>query len=236
MLRNRHALIVLAAASLLAWANAGEDQKKRELKGWGTLVDPDGDCEIEQAKGTLTITVPATAHDLGAEHNQMSAPRVLRKMSGDFTAQVLVTGTFQPQGPGTLPDRAPFNGAGLLLWQDENNYIRFERASFVRDGDNRSYYASFEQRKDGQTVRFAEATDLPLRDEDTYVRLERRGDEIHASASHDGKEWQSLEPMKVELPKDVKVGVAVVNTSAKPLKVQFKEFKVTPKDQDKKRE
>jgi len=40
-----------------------------------------------------------------------------------------------------------------------------------------------------------------------------------------------MNPMKTEFPKDLQVGVAAVNTSAKVLDVQFKSFKVTPKEQ-----
>ena len=228
-----HWVLVLLAVGTLsalvsALVNAAEN---KEIKDWGTIADPDKDCTIKEQKGTLAVTVPATSHDLGVEHRLLNAPRVLRKVSGDFTAQVLVSGRVEAEPPATLPDRLPFMGAGLLLWQDENNYIRLERASLVIPMGNREYYASFELRKDGKVIHFGDSTDFPLLNKDQYLRLERRGDNILAAVSEDGKKWASLNPMKVEFPKNLQVGVAAVNTSAKVLEVQFKSFKVTQKAQ-----
>jgi regulation of enolase protein 1 (concanavalin A-like superfamily) len=220
-------MVLLAAGTLSAVVNAVED---KEIKDWGTIADPDKDCTIKEQKGALAITVPATSHDLGIEHQLMNAPRVLRKVSGDFTVQVLVSGRLEAEPPRTLKDRLPFMGAGLLLWQDENNYIRLERASLVIPMGNREFYASFELRKNGKTVRSADSTDFPLLNKDQYLRLERRGENILAAVSEDGKKWETLNPMKVEFPKDLQVGVAAVNTSAKVLDVQFKSFKVTQKE------
>ena len=232
MFRCHFALLLVAAGCLLACGCAAGDRKERKIKGWGTAIDPNGDCTIEPDNDTLTITVPGTAHDLGVEHGQMSAPRVLRQVKGDFTAQVLVAGTVRPEGPGTLQDRLPFNGAGLLLWQDDNNYILLQRASFLTPQGFRSFYASFELRKDGEVERFAASSDLSLADQDTYLRLTRRGDKISAAASQDGKEWKSLEPKTIKLSRDLQVGVAAVNTSRKPFKVRFKNFKLTPEAKD----
>jgi regulation of enolase protein 1 (concanavalin A-like superfamily) len=206
--------------------NAVDVQK---TKSWGTIVDPDKDCKIQAEEDTLTITVPSTAHDLGVEHDLMNAPRVLRKVSGDFTAQVLVSGSVAAEGPGTLTDRLPFKGAGLLLLQDENNYIRLERASYLDPMGNSFHYASFELRKNGKIDRFALPTDLPLADKDTYLRLERSGDKIDAAASEDGKKWRSLKAMTVEFPRNLQIGVTAVNTSSKVFEIRFKDLKVTQK-------
>ncbi len=228
MMKCRWIMVLLAVGIVSALVNGLED---REIKNWGTIADPDKDCTVKEQKGALTITVPATGHDLGVEHQLMNAPRVLRKVTGDFTVEVLVSGRVEAEAPATLTDRLPFMGAGLLLWQDENSYIRLERACFVNRMGNREYYASFELRKDGKVDRFADSTDLPLLNKDQYLRLERRGDNILAAISEDGKKWVSLNPMTVEFPKDLQVGVAAVNTSAKVLDVQFKSFKVTQKGQ-----
>jgi len=228
MVKCRWIVVLLAAGIVSPLVNGLED---REIKNWGMIADPDKDCTIKEQKGALTITVPATGHDLGVEHQLMNAPRVLRKVSGDFTVQVLVSGRVEAEPPATLADRLPFMGAGLLLWRDESNYVRLERASFVNPMGNREYYASFELRKDGKINRFADSTDLSLLNKDQYLRLERRGVNILAAVSEDGQKWVSLNPMKVEFPKDLQVGVAAVNTSAKALDVQFKSFKVTQKGQ-----
>src|SRR5262249_17305731 len=99
----------------------------RSLEGWGELTDPDGDCTIGADRGKLTITVPGTPHNLTGPAGNTSAPRILRPVTGDFPAQVKVTGDFQPGHP------KGFNGAGLLLWADNANYVRLERNVWLDD-------------------------------------------------------------------------------------------------------
>src|SRR2546430_16518317 len=119
MAKYHWVLVLLAVGTLSALVHAVED---KEIKDWGTIADPDKDCTIKEQKGALAITVPATSHDLGVEHRLMNAPRVLRKVSGDFTVQVLVSGRVEAEPPATVGDRLPFMGAGLLLGQAENHH------------------------------------------------------------------------------------------------------------------
>ena len=76
----------------------------------------------------ITIIVPGTPHLLSAELGRMNAPRLLRDMHGDFDALVRVGGVFHTSGRATVREYAPYHGAGILLWQDEDNYIRLEIA------------------------------------------------------------------------------------------------------------
>jgi regulation of enolase protein 1 (concanavalin A-like superfamily) len=63
----------------------------------------------------------------------------------------------------------------------------------------------------------------------TWLRLERKADKLVASYSHDGKEWTEAKEITVELPTEVSVGIAAINTSEKPFTVEFEEFKVSGK-------
>jgi regulation of enolase protein 1 (concanavalin A-like superfamily) len=49
---------------------------------------------------------------------------------------------------------------------------------------------------------------------------------VAASYSHDGKEWTAVKEVAVDLPKQVHVGVAAVNSSDKPFTVEFEDLKV----------
>src|SRR5689334_266420 len=142
MHRNRRvALFVVGLAGLLAAApSPGADApstKEKDpkaaqvLAGWGEAVDPEGDCrfDLDTATGALTIVVPGKTHILSAElrHMKLGAPRVLADARGDFEAKVRVAGAIKPSGAATLPRYAPYHGAGLLIWQDRDNYVRLER-------------------------------------------------------------------------------------------------------------
>ncbi len=104
------------------------------LKGWGQAADPDGDCRFEQKAGKLTIAVPGTLHNLVADSGQVNAPTVLSPVKGEFIAMVKSTGSVRPGPEPTVPDGLPYNGTGLLLWVDRDNYFRLERAGLMRDG------------------------------------------------------------------------------------------------------
>lgn len=65
------------------------------------IFDPGGDCAIDGAGTRLEITVPGTLHDLSVEHGQISAPRVLISVTGDFVAQVTVAAGCSPRGKPT---------------------------------------------------------------------------------------------------------------------------------------
>ena len=207
-----------------AGAALGQDDKN-VIRGYGKFVDPDKDCTGRLEQGKLIITVPGKDHDLGAERNQMSAPRVVQELRGDFIVQVRVTGEFKPGDPATA-DRAPFNGAGILIMKDEATYIRLERATFHRGGQN-FVYTSFEMRHNGEVERFANATDFPLDEsKDTFLRLERRGDKILAAVSQERDKWSYLEAKMVELPAKTLVGLAAVNTSTRQFAPHFDEFRI----------
>ena len=203
----------------------GGDKESREIKGWGNAVDPDGDCKFTVEKGRLSIGLPGVDHALAFERGQMNAPRVLRAVEGDFIAEVKLSGPFPAGATSLVPARRPFHGAGLLLWQDEKNYLRLERAELVSEGRNMSY-ASFEARGNGEFVRRGDASELPLSEGATYLRVERRGGKVYGGISTDGIQWSSLKPITVELPKKVFVGVAAGHNTSSPFEPVFEDFKV----------
>ena len=204
-------LIVLLVASTLMAASSPV------LKGWGQASDPDGDCQFDQKDGKLIIKVPGTLHNLVADRGQVNAPRVLSPIKGEFIAMVKSTGGGRPGPESNVADGLPYNGAGLLLWVDRDNYLRLERAGLMRDGAFTSY-VNFEYFKDG---RRAFSRGLGLQNAPTHLRLERRGGSLYASASLDGFHWTVFPPLEVQLPDEVKIGVAAVNSSSKPFTAEL---------------
>jgi regulation of enolase protein 1 (concanavalin A-like superfamily) len=197
---------------------------------WGKVTDPDGDCRVKAEKGKLTITVPAKTHDLNPL-NGTNAPRVLRQVQGDFTATVKVTGDFKPGNVSTNPNGAPFNGAGLLLWQDANNFLRLERNNWWHPNLNKyiCYPPLIEYYKDGnyQSTNPEATAETFFKGNITFLRLERKGNKVTASYSHDGKQWTAVKEISVTLPQTLHVGVSAVNTANQPFTVVFEEFQVT---------
>jgi regulation of enolase protein 1 (concanavalin A-like superfamily) len=223
----RCAILLLLTACLGFTGTASEHKPPQQIKAWGDVTDPDGDSKINEANGRVTIEVPGAYHDLWPGQGKTNAPRILQDVEGDFTVQVKLTGQIRPQAGTVIPGLAssvPFQAASLLIWQDDNNFVRLDRASMVKDNKTIffCYYHAF---KEGKRVVHLSQN---LKDQATYLRLERRGGKIQAAFSQDeGKTWPSFRPEVIDLPMKLKVGVAGLNNTSKPLIAELEGFKIS---------
>lgn len=226
----RTCLLLLLAAltcSFLRPATASE-KDGTSIKGWGAVTDPDADCTVERDGDSARIkcSVPGTPHDYAAELQRWNAPRVLQELHGDFILEVKVCGELKPGDESTITGRRPYQGAGLLLVQDEKNHLSLQRAALLVGGKTR-YYLNFELRKDGQ---FASGrSEMNVKNGDAYLRLERRGNQVFAMTSVDHIRWRSYPPIDVEFPDTLQAGVEAVTSSNEPLECAFDELAIYEK-------
>lgn len=197
----------------------------RSIEGWGQLTDPDGDCVIEATKSRLTIKVPGTRHNLAGVTGGTNAPRVLRPVDGNFTAEVIVSGDFKPT------DIGGFNGAGLLLWGDEQNYVRLERNVWLGQlGEPWNLAPLFEYWKNGKRVDPELGISTPFfKGRSTHLRLIRRDNQLECAVSHDGLDWIPGKIIPIDFPRKLQLGIAAVNTSRDPFTVDFQALEVVTK-------
>jgi regulation of enolase protein 1 (concanavalin A-like superfamily) len=198
----------------------------RPLEGWGMVYDSDKDCKVKVEDKDLSVEVPGKLHELSPDSGQMNAPRVVRQVEGDFTMQVRVAGEFKPAGKSTKARTVPYNGAGLLVWSDADNYIRLERAGFLRSGKIVTTVA-FEEREGGHRGAVHNVT-VPAGT--LSLRLERKGGRVQGSYSSDGETWKALKPIDVTWAARMKVGVLAINTNSEPFTVKFGEFGLKAKE------
>jgi hypothetical protein len=111
------------------------------------------------------------------------------------------------------------------VWVDAGTYVRIERAGMVFDGKDLDY-ANFESRKHRRWERAGDASERPLDSEETYLRIERRGSVLIASVSADGTHWTSFEPLSVDMPRRVQIGIACTHNTALPFEPRFEGFKL----------
>jgi hypothetical protein len=181
--------------AITAEQSAEQTQAPAELtKLWGTPVDPDGDCTFKMDDNArLHIKIPGKLHILTSEVNgvkENSAPRVLREIEGDFQVEVIVSGEFPANTNALLPNRWPFFASGLLVWQDGNNYIRFERARQYMKNTRWVCYPNWQQRRDGLMHDGAADNNELSAEQPVHLRLERKGNTLTASYG-DGTNWKT---------------------------------------------
>ena len=204
---------------LLGIAGSKEDDRgSRRATFWGDVIDPDGDCELKMEGGDLVCGVPGTLHDLNIDIGKTNAARVVRIIEGDFVATVKVAGSFQPGPLRTGPKSVPYNGGGLLAWSDDGNYIRLERGSMHRNGRTLGLII-FESREHGTRAAVHNKGGLDPR-VDRWLRLERHGNVFSGSVSPDGRDWTALEPIEVEWPARLTIGVDAVNSCGDAMTVR----------------
>jgi tetratricopeptide (TPR) repeat protein len=194
---------------------------------WGVFVNEDGAARVTAQDNRIAIQSAAGAYDLSAEIDNVNAPRLLRPVEGDCVAQVTVTRPPRPSASRASARRVAFNGAGLLLWQDDRNYVRLEFAAYV-GGTGTVRYALFEQRKNGQPVGGLAQADKRLEDGPAALRLERHDHTLSAFVRQGGKDWTPIGEFREDLAPKLYVGLAAVNSTQALFLAEFEDFTIFP--------
>ena len=223
----------MGACLLTALECAAYGQETDLLLGrWGQAVDPAKDCKFECASEKLTIGVPGTYHGLSTLQrvNNLLAPRVLQDVAGDFSIEVKLR-CFDPPASGSSTNPASatdsFVGSGLLIWQNEKNFIRLTQAAI---GDRQQKVI---QLRVVDRLIFEETYKFDA--EHLYLRIFRIGKTFGASVSEDGRRW--LTPSVSTMPtlfertyamRDrLRAGVVVVNSINQEIQGQFEDLKIS---------
>jgi regulation of enolase protein 1 (concanavalin A-like superfamily) len=239
----RRSLLLLPFVSLVVAAPVPKETETDKLyRHFGSPVDPAKDCKFTLDGTKLTVNVGKGDHDLSVQSNEMNAPRVLKEIEGDFTVSVKVSGDYPKGAKGASEKRTiAFYGAGILVWNDEKNYVRLEKA-YV-DGLNGTpvnCYGSWELFAGGEWLRRGTNEDYKYDPKDTaYLKLSRKGNVFTAAMSKDGKEWRELDEIEAEMGKTLKVGVCAVHICDTGFDAVFDDYQLKAdkvKEQDKKPE
>ncbi len=220
-------LLSTALVAAIAGVVVGDESEVVTIDNWGVVVDPDNDCKVAAADGKVTITVPGALHDLN-KRNGMNAPRVLQEVVGDFQLTVKVTGEFKPGPESTLSSGLRFNSGGLLLWHDEENYIRLERNIMVSGTSTYCLPPLCEIFSEGKYrgINKSPTAEPYFQGASTWLRLKREGDYFRPALSHDGEIWEELKRTEVILPDKLLIGVSAINTSSTAHTVTFESLSV----------
>jgi regulation of enolase protein 1 (concanavalin A-like superfamily) len=192
----------------------------------GPLMDPGKDCKADRSESKITLELPAGVHLLSDDWDIKNSPMILTDVSGDFIATVKVSGAMLPGSETvklktkTLP--FTFQGAGLVLWQDKENYLRLERTAKSANGKvTLQAEVLIEVCKNGKT---AYHSYVPCPAGALYLVVARIDGNISFMFSSDGKSLRRHPPLPFNFPSKIQIGLSASNASKEPLTVKFEEF------------
>ena len=187
-------------------------QRGLGIAGWDKPVDPLGGCRFLHNGDRLTITLPGGHRRFQPERVELTSPRLLRAVEGEFTAQVRVGGEW------AVSREDERRGAGLVLTDGEAS-VRFYRVADCLQNNGLLVV-----RPAGLCVFIR-----PFFRKPTHLQFERRKDLLTMKYSTDGRRWETADRIeKLRLAKGAKVGVFAEVKSSRPFKPVFDEFSLTP--------
>jgi regulation of enolase protein 1 (concanavalin A-like superfamily) len=207
------------------------------LKKLGPLIDPAKDCRMfkDDQNFKVTIDIPGKLHTLSPKLTDNSnrpihnAPMTLTEVEGDFVSIVQISGEINPGS--TLPrERAvrglpfTFQSAGLIVYQDKNNFFRLERAgSIVTRSLTPLHRLVIEAVRDGKQA--MEPIYLNVRETELLLILQRRNNRIKCMfVPKESHQIFTFREFAFSLPSKVKVGLSATNISAQPFTATFENF------------
>jgi regulation of enolase protein 1 (concanavalin A-like superfamily) len=182
--------------------------------GWRWL-DPDNKynpTNYHTKAGVLHIDVP-TGKDLYGETR--TAPQLLKSITGDFEIETKVK--FDPS--------ESYQGAGLLVFRNDTNYIRLERGRGGVGSDKNGI--RFDKREDEVYEPIATPESFPTDAKTVELKFRRVGKEFTAFWRLPDGEWKLVGKYPSSYPETVQVGLIACNTSQE-IPVEFAYIKLSP--------
>jgi S1-C subfamily serine protease/regulation of enolase protein 1 (concanavalin A-like superfamily) len=204
-----------------------DSDRPKTLAKWSCQSNIGEGVKMAHQPGATTIDLAGGAPLINApQYRLFTAPCAMVRVQGDFVAVVKVTNDFDPGGDVlTLPNKAKakmtFQGAGLLVWQDERNFIRLERCKGSLPGLELAHRILVEVYKGGKEA-FTSYMNVP--EGPIALVVVRKGGSVQfLFAIPPGKNVVFRE-MPVDFSHEVLVGVAATNLSKRPFQAKFEDF------------
>jgi serine/threonine protein kinase/formylglycine-generating enzyme required for sulfatase activity len=229
-------VIPLLGASGSAWEIVEWKMKTDDKAGpidslnWGRFVNPTDLASLERAYDYTLLEVPGSElfNLLPLPGYNLNAPRLVQDVTGDFEISVAIP-PFDRPAPGT--DQRPggkvsYRSAGLLLWQDDKTFFRFERSGLGEHEDGAPYlhaewYGAAANLGD-------ERQDLPASpDGATHLKIQRWGRQLQLFWSLDGLTWTHWKTItNLPLSQQLQIGLCLRNSTKSTFQAKFERLRV----------
>lgn len=179
-------------------------------------IDPDekyAPTPHDVKQGVLRIDVPSQK-DLYGENR--TAPRYVKAIKGDFQIETRVT--FSP--------KENYQGAGLIVYKDDNNYIRFERAYGGVGGGGEGIRLDVRTANEYKPIGTPDAIQTDAGEVD--LKIIRIGRIFTAFWRLDEEsEWREAGEFESDYPETILAGIVACNT-ARPITAEFNYIRLAP--------
>ncbi|TWT33398.1 DUF1349 domain-containing protein [Blastopirellula retiformator] len=114
--------------------------------------------------------------------------------------------------------KSSYVAAGLLVSQDEQNFLRWTRSAV---GEAKATFASAELYEQGK---LAGGFNLAWNGQPMWLRLERRADRVFLWIGDDGTQWRRHTSLRMPFLQDLKVGVFALNSTKTEFSATVSDF------------
>jgi predicted ATPase/class 3 adenylate cyclase/regulation of enolase protein 1 (concanavalin A-like superfamily) len=160
--------------------------------GW-QWINPGGDCGYEFNIESSRLEIRA-ASGCDLWESNLNAPRLLQEISGDFAIETKMA----------LAEKETPTVGGLLVWNDKDNYIRFER------GMHGTNEIGLSGKINGEWGHFGRGM---LVSETVYMCIERIGDTLSAYCSKDCENWLTCGEVNFPVDDPIQVGIHAIGST-----------------------
>jgi Protein of unknown function (DUF1349) len=224
------ALLLLAAVAFPAPVPKDFDTPAKKLaRTFGKTTPSPKGGEFRFDATALTAKMPAAR--FGNENVPHAGMHTQTVVSGNFAAEVTIRLT--PADGLLVPNEVFSLGGGMFAREPdkESRAVATVTLSLINRWLRPQMVSAWERntlfRVNGKNVSADE--DAPVDPAVPYrLRLTREGDTFAAAMSDDGKEWRTLAPQKLTLPKAVGVGVFCYNRTGETADAVFEGFSIRP--------
>lgn len=184
------------------------------------VIDPAGGStfDLSSTPGYLTISTSTPPDRDLWEGVNFNSPRIMQAIYGNFTIETKLLGLFN----------ANIQSAGIVVWKDENNYLRLERdyrndyQEIIFNGMINGVYSTTapETVNPGALVRISNINP-------TYLRISRDGNRYSGYYSSDGENWTFLANITLNTDYSMSAGLYNVLRWAPSFSVSFDYFRIS---------
>lgn len=223
---EQNALVLQFNDSTGRYELPGKTTPAPNLSAWGEFRDLIGAGHGRLEGGSLVLSSAGVFADYWNDVANRAAPRVMREIEGDFTAEVTVVPNFDLSPAWSRNPDQTFQSSGLVLDAGDQRWIRWEHGLWKTIDGHKLREEFFRSGKNSVSDR---ATDLWDPGKPVRLRLARHGDFFNTSWSQEGGPWvESPAFLELGWPRKVRVGLLVVNGVTRPLHTRFTDFTLTP--------